>query len=333
MLSLFKDTFTHWQQDKAPMLAASLAYYTIFSLTPILIISIAVANFFLNSGNVQADIIAQAQTAFGPEVAETVRDLLAERSANTGSNILATLVGVLLLIVGATGVFGQLQTALNTIWGVKPNPKKVGWMRMIWVRLRSLGMILVIGFILIVSTAASAFVSGLEEFVGNSRIPATEGLWQSVNVIVSFAIITALFALIFKILPDAIVRWRDVWLGAAVTALLFTVGKFLIGLYLANSGVTSAYGAAGSLVLLLLWVYYSAQILLLGAEFTQAYAKKYGAGIKPNENAMLTVQAEANLASENSLASENNASADASKKPASAATAPHIPDRGNASHQ
>ena len=332
MLSLLKDTFANWQQDKAPMLAASLAYYTIFSLAPILIISIGIANVFLANDNIQAEIITQAESSFGDEVAGTVDTLLEERSTDTSKPILATLIGFVLLIVGATGVFGQLQTALNTIWGVQPNPEKVGWLRMIWIRLRSLGMILVIGFILVVSVVASTFVTSLEELFGNNLL-ATEAFWQSINVAVMFGIITVLFAMIFKVLPDVIVRWRDVWLGAAFTALLFTVGKYLIGVYLAGSGVSSAYGAAGSFVVLLLWVYYSAQILLLGAEFTQAYAKRYGKGIEPAENAMLTARAKANLASENSLASENNASADASKKPASAATAPHIPDRGNASHQ
>ena len=285
------------------MLAASLAYYTIFSLAPILLIAIAIANLLLVNGDVQQTIITETTTNFGSGVGDTVEDLLVARTADTGSNIAATVFGFLLLIVGATGVFGQLQTAINEIWGVRPNPKKTSWLRLIWVRLRSLGMILVIGFILIMSTVASAFVSGLQELFGDNLL-GSEGIWQTVNTVVSFAIVTVLFALIFKVLPDAIVRWRDVWLGAAFTALLFTIGKFLIGLYLAQSGVSSAYGAAGSLVLLLLWVYYSAQILLLGAEFTQAYAKKYGVGIIPNENAMLTARAQYNLTHDESAMTE-----------------------------
>ena len=284
MLALFKDTFTHWQQDHAPTLAAALAYYTIFALAPILIIAIAVANFFLTNTNVQADLINQAQAAFGPDVAETVRTMLNNREPNTGGNVLATLLGVVLLVVGATGVFGQLQYALNTVWGVRPDPKKTSWTRMLWLRLRSLGLILIIGLVLIVSFAATTFVSGLEEFT--SGVPGSGNLWQGVELLISFAVITLLFAFIFKVLPDAVVRWQDVWLGAAVTALLFSAGKFLIGLYLAQSAPASAYGAAGSLVLLLLWIYFSAQIFLLGAEFTQAYANRYGAGIKPDEDAM-----------------------------------------------
>ncbi len=274
IIYLFRQTFKEWQEDKVPMLAASLAYYTIFALAPLLIIIIAVLGFVLGQSSVQQDLINQFQGLFGDEVAGFVQSMLENRDTGRGG-ILASIVGVVLLLLGASGVFIQLQSALNEIWDVEPGAQPGGILAILKKRLLAFGMILGIGFLLLVSLVIPAAISVLERFLGN-RFPGSETLWQWLTFALSLAVIVVLFALLFKFLPDVEIAWRDVWTGAVVTALLFTVGKTIIGLYLGNSGVASAYGAAGALVLLLLWIYYSAQIVLLGAEFTQVYARRRG---------------------------------------------------------
>jgi membrane protein len=218
----------------------------------------------------------------GPDGADLIRTML-DGAQKPAAGIIATILGVIGLVLGALGAFGQLQDALNTIWEVKPKEGR-GIRGLIQDRLLSLSMVLVVGFLLMVSLVVSAGLSAVGNVVGG-LLPESELLLSLVNFIISFVVITVLFALMFKYLPDAKIAWADVWIGAAITALLFTIGKQLIGLYLGNSTTASSYGAAGSLVVLLLWVYYSAQIFLLGAEFTQVYANQFGSRVQPAANA------------------------------------------------
>ena len=280
--TLLKLSYQDWKDDKASRLSAALAYYTIFSLAPMLLVILAVTSFFWSRDAVQTQVLNQIEGLVGAEGRTFISDLLTTASS-PARGILGSIVGIVTLIFGALGVFNELQNALNTIWEVEEEEETesgfiAGIKKILFGRLLSFGMILGIGFLLLVSLVISAGLSAMQETIGNA-IPLSEILWQILNLIISIAVITVLFALIFKFLPDAEIAWRDVWLGAFVTALLFSLGKFLIGLYLGNSTVGSSFGAAGSLVLLLLWIYYSAQILLFGAEFTQVYANKFGSKI------------------------------------------------------
>jgi membrane protein len=282
--TLLKLSFQDWKEDKASRLSAALAYYTIFSLAPMLLIILAVTSFFWSREVVQDQILSQVQGLVGAEGRTFISDMLTTAS-NPAKGVFATIVGVITLLWGALGVFNELHNALNSIWEVEEEEEQeqgfVGAIKkLLFGRLLSFGMILGIGFLLLVSLVISAGLSAVQETMGNA-IPLSEILLQILNLIISIGVITVLFAFIFKFLPDAEIAWRDVWLGAFVTALLFSLGKFLIGLYLGNSTVGSSFGAAGSLVLLLLWIYYSAQILMFGAEFTQVYANQLGSKIVP----------------------------------------------------
>ena len=271
--ALLKTTFEEWTQDNVARLAASLAYYTVFSIAPLLIISIAIAGLVLGSEAAQGQIVAQLRGLLGQQGAELIQGMIESANKPT-AGIVATAVGLITLLLGATGVFGELQSALNTIWNVKPSPRN-GLILFALSRFWSLTMVLGIGFLLLVSLVLSAALSGIgawaQGYVGEMAFIA-----QLINITLSFIITMALFALIYKVLPDLKIAWRDVWMGAAITSLLFSVGRVLIGFYLGNSSISSSYGAAGSLVVLLVWVYYSAQILFLGAEFTQVYARTVG---------------------------------------------------------
>jgi membrane protein len=282
--TLLKLSYQDWKDDRASRLSAALAYYTIFSLAPMLLIILAVTSIFWSREAVQTQVLNQVEGLVGAEGRVFFSDLLTTTGSPAGG-ILGTIVGLVTVIFGALGVFNELHNALNTIWEVEEEKETEsgfieGIKKIVFGRLLSFGMILGIGFLLLVSLVVSAGLSAMQETVGNA-IPLSEILLQILNLIISIGVITVLFALIFKFLPDAEIAWRDVWLGAFVTALLFSVGKFLIGLYLGNSSVGSSFGAAGSLVLLLLWIYYSTQILLFGAEFTQVYANKFGSKIVP----------------------------------------------------
>jgi membrane protein len=284
-IQLLIQTFQEFGADKVPRLAAALAYYTAFSIAPLLLVVIGIAGLAFGEEAVRGELDNQIAGVVGRQTASVVQELVA--SANQpGQGLIATIIGVVTLILGAAGVFGQLQDALNTIWGVEGTPQGGIW-GILKSRLLTFAMLLVIGFLLMVSLVVSAVLSSLNTMV-LSRLPLGEVGTQLLNNGISFAVITVLFALIYKVLPQADIRWRDVFIGAAVTSLLFTIGKYLIGLYLGNSTVSSSFGAAGSFVVLLLWIYYSAQILLLGAEFTQVYARMYGANVKPSANARAT---------------------------------------------
>jgi membrane protein len=278
-LELLKATFTAWSEDRVSRLAAALAYYAIFSLAPLLIIVIGVAGLVFNQADVREQIIAQTQDLFGKSGAQLIDSMLSN-AFGAGSGWIATGIGIAILVFAATGLVVQLQGALNTIWGVDSIAKE-GIINLLKDRLISLAMILGIGFLLLISLILGAVLSTLNDYFANF-IPNWVNLLQFANLLLSFVTITVLFAMIYKILPDVQITWRDVWIGAVVTALLFTIGKTLIGLYLSIASVGSAYGVAGSLVVILLWIYYSAQIVLLGAEFTQVYARKYGSQIVPD---------------------------------------------------
>ena len=273
VLSLLKETFTEWQEDKAPTLAAALAYYTVFSLAPLLIIVIAIAGLVFGTEAAQGQIVAQLQSLIGKDGAETVQDLIVNAS-HPKSGMIATLVGVATLLWGASNVFTNLKEALNTIWNVTPAPGRGIW-GFLQDRVLSFAMILGIGFLLLVSLVISALLAAVSYWL-NGLLHLPVGIWQIVDFAISFGVVTLLFALIYKLLPDVNLAWNDVWIGAAITSVLFTIGKSLIGIYLGSSGIASTYGAAGSFVIILLWINYSAQILFLGAEFTQVWANRYG---------------------------------------------------------
>jgi membrane protein len=282
-LEVLKQTFSDWSEDKAPRLGAALAYYTVFSIAPLIVIVIAVAGIWFGHDAAQKQIMTQVGGLVGEQGAEGIGAML-EAANKPREGIIASVLAIITLIFGATGVFVQLQDALNTIWEVKPKPGR-GIMGFIRQRLLSLAMVFGIGFLLLVSLVMSAGLAAAGKWLEGS-MPGGEEVWHVVNFIVSFLVVALMFTLMFKYLPDVKVAWRDVWLGGAITALLFTIGKFALGMYLGKSSVASAYGAAGSLVIVLLWVYYSAQILFFGAEFTQVYANKFGKRLEPAENAM-----------------------------------------------
>lgn len=284
LFDMLKRTYQDWKEDRASRLAASLAYYTIFSIAPLLVIAIAVAGFIWEAESVEAQVMAQIQGLVGKEGANFVADLI-ESAGHTSEGTFATIIGIITLLFGALGVFNELHNSLNIIWEVKEEKAESFWQavkKAIFDRFLSFTMVLGIGFLLLVSLVISAGLSATQELVGNA-FPIPEFLLQILNLIISIGVITVLFAMIYKYLPDAEVPWRHVWHGAFVTAILFSLGKMLIGIYLGNSAVASSFGAAGSLVLLLIWVYYSAQILFFGAEFTQVYANKYGPKILPED--------------------------------------------------
>lgn len=288
---LLKDTFTAWSNDKVPRHGAALAYYTVLSLVPLLVVIIAMIGFIFGQEVGQSYILEQLKGLVGPKSADTIKEMI-QRASEPSTGFVATAVATGTLLFGASGVFAQLQDSLNSIWGVKPKEGRGLW-GVIRDRFLSFAALLGTGFLLLVSLVLSAALSAFGKWFGG-WLPAPELVLQGLEFFISLAVITGLFAMMFKVLPDAQVAWKDVWVGAALTALLFTIGKFAIGFYLGKSDVGSAYGAAGSLVIILVWVYYTAQILLFGAEFTQVYANKLGSNIVPSEQAMVADPKKAN---------------------------------------
>jgi membrane protein len=278
-----KDIITQWIEDEPFQLASSLSYYTLFSLAPLLLIAIAVAGLVFGREAAQNQIVETLGGMLGSESAEAIQEMIENAGSKPKAGIVSTLLGAVALLFGAGGVVGQLQTSLNKVWGIVPKAGQGVW-GFIRQRFISFAMVLAVGFLLLVSLAATAFLTVLSQFIGN-LIGGVAFVAHLLDILISFAFVTVLFAMIYKFLPDVRIQWKDVWIGAALTSILFTIGKSLIGLYLGSSGVTSAYGAAGSLITILLWVYYSSLIFLLGAEFTQVYASTYGSGVVPAENA------------------------------------------------
>lgn len=276
---LLKTIFNKWLDDDPFELAAALSYYTIFSLAPLLVISIAVAGFVFEREAAHNQIVQTIQGLIGRESAEAVQAMILHAGNKPETGMISTLLGGIFLLFGAGGVVGQLQASLNKIWEAQAPPHG-GLRDFIRKRFVSFAMVLGVGFLLLVSLAVSAFITGLARFLGG-LLGEAAAIAHVLDMVVSFGFITLLFAMIYKFLPDVEIHWKDVWIGAALTSLLFTIGKFLIGVYLGTSGVTSAYGAAGSLITILLWVYYSALIFFFGAEFTQVYATQYGSGVTP----------------------------------------------------
>jgi membrane protein len=280
--SILKRAFAGWWGDNVPRLGASLAYYTLFALAPILVIAIGVAGLVFGRDAVRGEIVGQIQGLVGRQGAEAVQAML-EGVARPAPSIVATVIGSITAFLGATGAFIELQTALNAIWRVKPKPG-VSVRAFLLERLISFGLVVGVGFLLLVSLLVSAALAGLNRYLG-AAYPALTALWQATNVLVSLGVITLLFAMIYKVLPDVELRWRDVWVGSLVTAGFFSIGKQLIGLYLGTSTVASSYGAAGSVVVLLVWVYYTSQVVLLGAEFTRYYVEYYRGKPPPEKHA------------------------------------------------
>jgi membrane protein len=274
VMPLLQATFASWLNDYAPSMGAALAYYTMFSIAPLLLIVISLAGLIFGADAVRGEIVGQLSGLMGRSSAQAIEGLL-QSVSQPAKSIPATLFGVLLLLIGATTVFAELQDALDRIWRVPQHAKSGGLMGLLRTRLLSFGMILGIGFLLMISLVFSAALAALGRW-WSPLFAGWEVLASVVDVVLGFGLTTAVFALIYKLMPRVNVGWRDVMIGALVTAFLFTIGKQLIGLYIGTSGVTSVFGAAGSLVVVLVWVYYSAQIFLLGAEFTWAYAHAWG---------------------------------------------------------
>ena len=272
--TLIKSAAAAWIDDYAPSMGAALSYYTIFSLAPLLLIVISVAGLFFGADAVRGELFGQLRGLMGDDAAKAIEAILTTVSKPSES-ITAAVIGVVVLLIGATAVFGELQDALDRIWRVPVADKSNSLWRLLRTRLLSFGMILGIAFLLMVSLVLGAVMAALGKWWGGLFI-GWEVLAQIVNLLVGFALTTTVFAMIYKLMPRVTVRWEDVWFGAIVTSLLFTVGKLLIGLYIGKSGIASGFGAAGSLVIILVWVYYSAQIFLIGAEFTWVYAHTFG---------------------------------------------------------
>lgn len=280
--NILRRTFKEWSTDKASRLAAALSYYTAVSIAPLLVLLVTAVGWFYGREAAQVQLVGQLYSMVGPQGAD-VAEAVIESADQPDLAGIAGILSVLTLLWGATNVFVELQDSLNTIWGVELKPR-VGIKAAIVGRFLSFGMILVIGFLLLVSLVISAVLASLGGYL-QGFMPDFDLVWQIVNFVLSFGVTTLLFALIYKVLPDVKFSWQDVWMGATVTALLFTIGKWLLGLYLGNTSMSSAYGAAGSLVVFLVWIYYSAQIFFFGAEFTQVFARRAGEGAVIDEKA------------------------------------------------
>jgi len=293
-LKLLKLTVEEWLQDKAPQLGAALAYYTVFSLAPLILVLLAIVGVIFRDDPAGAwSKLTEQMSYFLDKSAVQMVENIAEKASQPGKSTLATIIGVTLALFGASGVFGQLQDALNRVWGVKAKPGLGIW-GFLRTRFLSFAMVAGVCFLLLVSLAIEALLKGFSHYI-QSVMPGGLTIAVSVYLIFDFAVITTLFAIIFKILPDVKTRWRDMWVGAVMTAVFFLIGKWALGLYLGSGTAASAYGAAGSLITLLLWIYYSSQILLFGAEFTQVYASEFGSPIEPDKYAVRIEQKEVEL--------------------------------------
>ena len=283
---VLKQCFTGFVDDKIMRLSASLAYYTVFSMGPLLIVIIYLCSLFFGREAIEGSIYGQIEDFVGSDTAIQLQEIIKNASIGNKGKV-AAVIGVITLLIGATTVFAEIQDSINDIWGIKPKPKK-GWLKMLMNRVLSFSIIISLGFLLLVSLGISYLVEALSKSLANAFPDLTVIVFYIVNLLLSFTVITSLFAVIFKVLPDAKIKWRDVMAGAIATALLFMLGKFGISFYISKSDIGSTYGTAGSLVVLLIWVYYSSIILYFGAEFTKAYAVEFGSAIHPNQYAVTT---------------------------------------------
>ncbi len=286
MIEVLKNCFTGFSDDKVTKLSASLAYYTVFSMAPLLIVIISLCSLLLGREAVEGKIYGQLAGFVGSDTAAQLQQIIKNASL-AGKSQIAIIIGAITLLVGATTVFAEIQDSINSIWGLKPKPKR-GWLKMIQNRLLSFSVIASLGFLLLVSLGVTAIIDGFSERLRAYFPEVTVVIFYIINIVISLAVITLIFGVIFKVLPDAKIKWKDVLAGSIATALLFMLGKFGISFYISKSNVGSTYGTAGSLVVLLLWIYYSSIILYFGAEFTKAYAVKYGSEIHPNHYAVTT---------------------------------------------
>ena len=296
-VQLIKQSFKGFSEDDCPTMAAALSYYTVFSLPPLLVLLLTILGAVLDPQDIQGTLETQMRDAMGASGAEQVRTILANADRPGAGGLVPTILSVVALLLGATGVFGQLQAALNKAWNVAPDPEKGGIKNMLLKRVFGIGMVLGLAFILLVSLVVSAMLSAFGEQLGRF-LPSglSAPVLEAINFVGSLAVISLLFGAIFKVLPDAEIGWRDVAVGAVVTGLLFVAGKFALGLYLGRSNPGEAFGAAGALALMLVWIYYSSMIVMLGAEFTQAWAERRGSGIVPEKGAVRVVRETRRLA-------------------------------------
>ena len=289
-LELAKNTWTAFMDDDCMTLGAAMAYYTVFSLAPLLLTIISIAGLVFGREAVQNQIAGQISGLIGSGAAEQVQSMLAQQAQNKAGGIMGTVIGILTLLFGATGAFAALQDALNKTWHVQPDPTKGGLITFITKRVLSFGMVLGVVFLLIASLAVSAALAAMNSWMGGYLPQGLSGLVaQGLSFIVSLAVITALFAVILKVLPDGRIEWRDAWVGGAVTSILFTIGKTALGFYLGKAAPGSAYGAAGSLVVIVLWLYYASLIVLFGAEFTKVWAAAHRREIQPEKGAVRVI--------------------------------------------
>jgi len=287
---VLKQAFNDFGDNKTTRLSAALAYYTVFSLAPMLIVIITLCDVFYGRAAVEGNIYEQIKGLVGPEAALQIQQLI-KNAAISHDITWASIIGIISLVFAATGVFAEIQDSLNFIWHLKAKPKK-GWVKMILNRLLSFSMVVSLGFILLVSLVVSAFIDALGARLTSFLPEVSVYVAYALNLLITFVVITSLFAIIFKVLPDARIQWKDVWVGSITTAGLFMIGKFLISYYLGNSKIGNTYGTAGSIIVILLWVYYSAIILYFGAAFTKAYTQHKGRRIYPNSYAVWIEQVE-----------------------------------------
>ena len=301
---VLKNSFKGFGDDKITKMSSSLAYYTIFSMAPLLIIIISLSGIFLGQDAAEGKVYGQLAAFVGANTASQLQEMIKNASLS-GKSVTAAIIGIATLVIGATTVFAQIQDSINFIWGLKPKPKR-GWLKFLKNRFLSFSVIIGLGFLLLVSLSISALIDGFSNSLQAYFPKVTVVIFYIINLLITLAITTLIFGAIFKVLPDAKIKWKDVLVGSVVTAVLFMLGKFGISFYIGKSQVGSTYGAAGSLVILLLWVYYSAIILYFGAEFTKAFAMKYGSQIHPDEYAVTTKTVEVESGNQTIQEKENN---------------------------
>ena len=301
---VLKNSFKGFGDDKITKMSSSLAYYTIFSMAPLLIIIISLSGIFLGQDAAEGKVYGQLTAFVGANTASQLQEMIKNASLS-GKSVTAAIIGIATLVIGATTVFAQIQDSINFIWGLKPKPKR-GWLKFLKNRFLSFSVIIGLGFLLLVSLSISALIDGFSNSLQAYFPKVTVVIFYIINLLITLAITTLIFGAIFKVLPDAKIKWKDVLVGSVVTAVLFMLGKFGISFYIGKSQVGSTYGAAGSLVILLLWVYYSAIILYFGAEFTKAFAMKYGSQIHPDQYAVTTKTVEVESGNQTIQEKENN---------------------------